>query len=161
MQEETHAVRIFLVVDAGDMVSSLRKLIEKAGYRVDPDDGVEELLRCLDNPETPVIRLDKDTGDGTDGLDLAGLTGSYSPPASCVIITSKELRALVKSMRKSRLHADRRPNSRRTLDEMEKDHIVAVLEENGWQYKNAAKLLGIDRSTLYRKMKKYSIGKDR
>lgn len=44
-----------------------------------------------------------------------------------------------------------------TLEEMERDHIVHTLQTNGWQIQHAAKELGIDRSTLYRKMKKYNI----
>ncbi|PIU54706.1 MAG: hypothetical protein COS89_09415, partial [Deltaproteobacteria bacterium CG07_land_8_20_14_0_80_38_7] len=34
-----------------------------------------------------------------------------------------------------------------------------TLESHGWQYKTVAKILGINRSTLYRKLKKYAIHK--
>ena len=47
-----------------------------------------------------------------------------------------------------------------TLSEMEKIHIINTLGRNDWNCKTAAKQLGIDRTTLYRKMKKYGIKRD-
>lgn len=44
-----------------------------------------------------------------------------------------------------------------TLQEMEINHIRASLETCGWNISRAAKLLGIDRSTLTRKLKRYRI----
>jgi transcriptional regulator of acetoin/glycerol metabolism len=44
-----------------------------------------------------------------------------------------------------------------TLGEMEKIHIINTLNRCEWRCRTAAKQLGIDRTTLYRKMKKYGI----
>ncbi|MBN2160130.1 MAG: sigma 54-interacting transcriptional regulator [Spirochaetes bacterium] len=44
-----------------------------------------------------------------------------------------------------------------SLEEMERVYILRALERNSWQRQNTAKDLGIDASTLWRKMKKYSI----
>ncbi len=44
-----------------------------------------------------------------------------------------------------------------TLTEVEQKVIPAVLHETGWNIKAAATILGIDRSTLYEKIKKYGI----
>jgi len=44
-----------------------------------------------------------------------------------------------------------------TLAEVELQVIPAVLEDTGWNVKAAAVVLGIDRSTLYEKIKKYGI----
>ncbi|RJP17235.1 MAG: hypothetical protein C4520_17180 [Candidatus Abyssobacteria bacterium SURF_5] len=41
----------------------------------------------------------------------------------------------------------------KTLDEIEKEHIMSVLEKCGGRKGEAAKLLGIDRKTLFRKVK--------
>jgi transcriptional regulator of acetoin/glycerol metabolism len=44
-----------------------------------------------------------------------------------------------------------------SLEEMEKNHIQAALERVGGNILDAAELVGIARSTLYVKMKKYNI----
>jgi len=45
----------------------------------------------------------------------------------------------------------------RTLDDVERQHILRVLEELGNNHTRAAEILGIDRRTLYRKLDKYKI----
>jgi DNA-binding NtrC family response regulator len=50
-----------------------------------------------------------------------------------------------------------RPSS---LQEVEKGHIGKVLAENGWNIARSAKILGIDRSTLYSKISRYGLRKD-
>jgi DNA-binding NtrC family response regulator len=44
-----------------------------------------------------------------------------------------------------------------TLDEVERGVITAMLGRTGGNVKEAASLLGIDRSTLYDRIKKYGI----
>jgi len=43
------------------------------------------------------------------------------------------------------------------LHEPEKVHILQVLKEVGWNKKKAADKLGVNRTTLYNKMRKYNI----
>jgi transcriptional regulator of acetoin/glycerol metabolism len=50
-----------------------------------------------------------------------------------------------------------KPESFPTLSEVEEDHILLALRQSEWNCINAAKLLGIDRSTLYRKIKRYEL----
>jgi two-component system response regulator PilR (NtrC family) len=45
----------------------------------------------------------------------------------------------------------------RTLDEVERRHILRILEETGGNHLRAAEILGIHRRTLYRKLEKYKI----
>lgn len=45
----------------------------------------------------------------------------------------------------------------RTLDDVEKSYLLQVLEESGWQKKRASEILGIDPSTIYRKLQRYGI----
>lgn len=45
----------------------------------------------------------------------------------------------------------------KTLEEMEKKHIIAILAETGGNQSQAAKLLGINRKTLYKKIHKFKI----
>ena len=42
-----------------------------------------------------------------------------------------------------------------TLDELEKEYMLKVLDETGWHKKKAATILGINASTLYRKLQRY------
>ena len=44
-----------------------------------------------------------------------------------------------------------------TLKGIEKSHILQVLTENAWNISLCAKILGIDRSTLYSKIKRYEL----
>jgi DNA-binding NtrC family response regulator len=47
-----------------------------------------------------------------------------------------------------------------TLEEVERSHILRVLEASDWNQTRTAKLLEIDRVTLYNKIKKYGFKKD-
>jgi DNA-binding NtrC family response regulator len=44
-----------------------------------------------------------------------------------------------------------------SLETMEKAYIFWVLNQTGWQKSRAASILGIDASTLYRKIEKYKL----
>jgi len=46
-----------------------------------------------------------------------------------------------------------------SLKEIEKTHIIQILDENQWNISKAAKILGIDRSTLYNKINRYKIAR--
>jgi len=47
-----------------------------------------------------------------------------------------------------------------SLDDVEKHHIARVLQDSGGNISQAARTLGIDRATLYNKMRKYQLRKD-
>lgn len=53
-------------------------------------------------------------------------------------------------------HSQQPPQSG-SLEQIERQHIVDVLKSTGWHKGKTAEILGIDRSTLYRMMKKYDI----
>ena len=44
-----------------------------------------------------------------------------------------------------------------TVEELERRHILAVLEQLGGNRTEAAKVLGLDRKTLYRKLLRYGV----
>jgi DNA-binding NtrC family response regulator len=54
-------------------------------------------------------------------------------------------------------HKNRGESSRVDLDALERSHIERVLRETGGNRSEAARQLGIDRVTLYRKMKRYQV----
>ncbi|MCX5666231.1 MAG: helix-turn-helix domain-containing protein [Candidatus Omnitrophica bacterium] len=43
------------------------------------------------------------------------------------------------------------------MREPEKVYILQVMKEAGWNKKRAAKKLGVNRTTLYNKLKKYNL----
>lgn len=45
----------------------------------------------------------------------------------------------------------------RSLSDMEKAHIRRILDEEDWNISKAAKILQLDRSTLYKKMRRYNL----
>ncbi|MCS7280218.1 MAG: sigma-54 dependent transcriptional regulator [Desulfobacterota bacterium] len=45
----------------------------------------------------------------------------------------------------------------KTLRSVEREHILRVLKENDWNIQRSAEILGIDRATLYNKIKKYNL----
>jgi DNA-binding NtrC family response regulator len=49
----------------------------------------------------------------------------------------------------------------RTLEDVENRHILRVLHAKDWNIQKSAQILGIDRSTLYRKIEKYDLGRMR
>jgi DNA-binding NtrC family response regulator len=55
-----------------------------------------------------------------------------------------------------KLVAETRPPSP-TLEAIEKSYIFWILNQTGWQKSKAASILGIDSSTLYRKIEKYGL----
>ncbi len=44
-----------------------------------------------------------------------------------------------------------------SLNDVEKDHIQKILEETSWNISKSSAILGIDRSTLYNKIKRYDL----
>ncbi len=48
-----------------------------------------------------------------------------------------------------------------SLESMERSHVAAVLKQNNWNISTSAQLLGIDRTTLYKKIKKYNLEQDK
>ena len=57
----------------------------------------------------------------------------------------------------TKIRTDMLVNPHGSLAEIERQHVISVLQKNDWQVKKSAQELGIDRSTLYAKMRKYAI----
>ncbi|MBU0734039.1 MAG: sigma-54 dependent transcriptional regulator, partial [Proteobacteria bacterium] len=53
------------------------------------------------------------------------------------------------------------PSSGTSLKDVEKEHVIRILGENQWNIANSARILGIDRSTLYSKINRYQIQRPR
>ena len=68
-------------------------------------------------------------------------------------ITADDLPEILKSS-----EGEQRTNPK-TLGDSEKNHIENILKKNNWNVSKSAKELGIDRVTLYNKIKKYQLKK--
>ena len=51
-------------------------------------------------------------------------------------------------------------NLKRAVEQPEKDHIISILKDCNWNRNKAAASLGVNRTTLYNKMKKYNISEE-
>ena len=47
-----------------------------------------------------------------------------------------------------------------SLDELEKKHILKILDKYNWNISRTAKALNLDRATLYNKIRKYKMKKE-
>lgn len=54
-------------------------------------------------------------------------------------------------------HEDRSETQKSSIEIAEMLHIKRIMEQSGWDISAAAKILGISRPTLYRRVKKYNI----
>ncbi len=124
----------------------LRMTSEKTGKNKTISNEAMELLKNYDWPgnvreleniiERAVILQD---GDHVDLCDLPDK----------IRLQSKEKRKIV--MDKAQM----------TLEELEKEYLISVLEESNWQKKRASSILGINASTLYRKIQRYGLDRDK
>jgi two-component system response regulator AtoC len=60
----------------------------------------------------------------------------------------------------TKLEAAAKPGTLASLEEVEKRHVSAVLGHTGGNISQSARILGIDRVTLYNKMKKWGLRRD-
>ena len=72
-------------------------------------------------------------------------------------ITMDDLPANITTARKMQQDSDGRLSLREALEEPEKNIIRAILAENNWNRLASAQALRINRTTLYKKMKKYGL----
>ena len=71
-------------------------------------------------------------------------------------ITAADLPENIREQDQVELVTEAKPTSP-TLETLEKAYIFWVLSQTGWQKSKAASILGIDSSTLYRKIEKYKL----
>lgn len=134
--------------------------------RLDGEDGLFWLGRIKEQPHAPAVVLITAFGD----VDLAvrsiknGAEDFITKPWDNETLIAKLLEAIGKQREKQQLNDVVRQaqdlkskwdsTRRMTVEEVEKQHILDVLEEVGGNYSLAAKRLGIGRQTLYNKIRK-------
>ena len=153
MQKEREHLTIVVIVSDEDMLNSFERLLQSAGINVESPGELEALVSCFQDNPTVVFPFPE--ADNRESIleDIIGKTRRDSQSSSCCIITSKKLMEVRDIAGLSLM----KKTNHQTLDELEKEHIVRMLNDMNWQRKNVAQILGINRTTLYRKMKKYKI----
>ena len=82
-------------------------------------------------------------------------TGSKSQHVDSI---RASVQSILKARGKSNVQSKISPASaEKSLDEIEKDHILSTLKETGGNYSKAARILGISRVTLYNKIREYGV----
>jgi Nif-specific regulatory protein len=119
-------------------------------YQFDWPGNVRELQNCV---ERAVVLS---TGDlvSAPEIKLSGLRASATPAA--VPIKSQTSSEPMASSPSSLAETAKLEKS---LDELEQEHILATLEKTNWNKSQTAAILGIERSTLDRKLKRYGVNR--
>jgi len=156
MKPDSDTIHFFIEVTEDDTAEVLNTLLEKAGLAAGGISSSDDLANTVKDNPCVILQLPKKE-DRKRLKDLVESTSVNQPSASFSVITSHTLSFLKKSLKNSRLHDSENNRNHKTLGEIEKEHIIQILSSCGWKYKTAAKYLGINRSTLYRKLKKYGI----
>jgi len=124
-------------------------------YRMPRSDGLSALPRFRRScPDAAIVML---TGFGDIALAVAAVREGADTLLTKPIDADRLLREATSLFDRPRPSLSMPPSSSRTtykLDELERDAINAALKDAGGVIAVAAKLLGIDRRTLQRKLKK-------
>lgn len=137
--------------------------------KLDGEEGLFWLNRINEIPNAPAVVLITAFGD----IDLAvrsvqqGAEDFITKPWDNQTLIQKLEAAITKHHAKQQtatlaaeavsLHNQIEANQQLSLDELEKKHILEIVDQEHGNLVNAAELLGISRQTLYNKLKKYDV----
>lgn len=120
---------------------------------------VEHFL-CRFSQETNKI-INQIDRQAIDEMMLYGWPGNVRELENAIeraVVVGKGRRLLAEDLPIYRPRETREPSGD-LLKEIEKVHIMRILDGSGWHISKSAKILGIDRSTLYSKIKRYNLRK--
>ena len=112
--------------------------------------NVRELQNCV---ERAVVLSTRDMVSASE-IKLSGLrvsAATTSPPTMVVPTSGAEAHPSVALGETVKMD--------KSLDELEQQHILATLEKTNWNKSQTAAILGIERSTLDRKLKRYGVNR--
>ena len=137
--------------------------------KLDGEEGLFWLNRINEIPNAPAVVLITAFGD----IDLAvrsvqqGAEDFITKPWDNQTLKQKLEAAITKHHAKQQtatlaaeavsLHNQIEANQQLSLDELEKKHILEIVDQEHGNLVNAAERLGISRQTLYNKLKKYDV----
>jgi DNA-binding NtrC family response regulator len=116
------------------------------------------LLRYAQETHRPIDKISRETIDEMMIYDWPGNVRELENAIERAVVVGKGRQILPEELPISCRKPEAGPRAQR-LKEMEKELIHRILQENGWNIARSAKILGIDRSTLYSKIKRYQLQK--
>lgn len=155
MESSMNNIHIVFIVNDLGMLETLSEYIQKLGFTVHVSSSEEDITDLNNNNPLRFIRISTSKTKDVLHPELRNMLDCLSSKTTSIIIALQDL-SFVKICHNSQ---NRSLYNHLTLSEIEREYIITTLNKCGWRFKTAAKLLGIDRTTLYRKMKKYDITK--
>ncbi|MBW2615083.1 MAG: sigma-54-dependent Fis family transcriptional regulator [Deltaproteobacteria bacterium] len=116
------------------------------------------LRRYSQEINKPVDQISREAVDEMMLYEWPGNVRELENAIERAVVVGKERRIMAKDLPIFRPEHIR-PTSVNSLNEVERAHIGHILGENLWNISRSAEVLGIDRSTLYSKIKRYKIEK--
>jgi|OpeIllAssembly_1097287.scaffolds.fasta_scaffold02015_4 DNA-binding NtrC family response regulator len=116
------------------------------------------LHRYAQETHRSIDKISRETIDEMMIYDWPGNVRELENAIERAVVVGKGRQIMPEDMPISCRKPEAGPRAQR-LKDMEKELIHRTLEENGWNIVRSAKILGIDRSTLYSKIKRYQLQK--
>jgi two-component system nitrogen regulation response regulator NtrX len=114
---------------------------------------------CIDN-NRPIITISKNAISTLEGYHWPGNVRELKNlmEKAVILIDNKVIEANdIKNFLDVKSDSIFNNNKVKTKDDFEREYILSILKSTDWHLGKAAKMIGIDRSTLFRKMKKLNI----
>ncbi len=117
------------------------------------------LQRFIQETNKSIDKIDREAMDELMLYDWPGNVRELENAIERAVVVGKDRQILPENLPilcHEPLHAPRN----NSLKEVEKTHIRQILTDNDWNIARSAKTLGIDRTTLYSKIKRYELNKN-
>jgi DNA-binding NtrC family response regulator len=117
------------------------------------------LQRFIQETNKSIDKIDREAMDELMLYDWPGNVRELENAIERAVVVGKERQIMPENL-PILCHEPLQAPRNNSLKEVEKAHIRQILTDYDWNIARSAKTLGIDRSTLYSKIKKYEIGKN-
>ncbi len=153
MKSRLHTDTIIFVACDQNQVEILSEHLHALGFKSKEFQHAGETMSSISGASLENSQHAKSASPDIINPEILKMLSSISSKDVCILIISQDLSYVKIAMNEQHNSFENHP----TISEIERDHIIITLKKCGWNCKTTAKLLGIDRTTLYRKMKKYGI----
>jgi DNA-binding NtrC family response regulator len=114
------------------------------------------LLRFSQETNKPIRKVSRQAMDEMMLYDWPGNIRELENAIERAVVVGKTIQVMPEDLPIACFPGQARPSDH-TLKSIEKHHIQQVLADNAWNISTSARILGIDRSTLYSKIKRYQL----